>query len=84
MKEENKDRVIYYTRMEPQYPQRMREMEGMPGGIYTLGRLPGGKKRSAAIVGARLCTSYGSEQAYRFAYELARRRGDHKRHGAGD
>lgn len=72
MKEENKSRVIYYTRMDPQYPQRMREMENMPGGIYTLGRLPDEKKKSAAIVGARLCTGYGYEQAYRFAYELAR------------
>lgn len=72
MKEENKGRVIYYTRMEQQYPQKMREAVNMPGGIYTLGRLPDEKKKSVAIVGARLGTSYGYEQAYRFAYELAR------------
>lgn len=72
MEEENRGRVIYYTRMDPEYPEKMRPLEGMPGGVYTLGRLPDAEKKSAAIVGARLCTSYGAEQAYRFAYALAR------------
>lgn len=58
--------------MEPEYPRKMCGLEGMPGGIYTLGKLPDGSRKSVAIVGARLCTGYGSEQAYRFAYALAR------------
>ena len=42
-------------------------------GLYYCGQLPNPRPRVVAIVGARHCTKYGEEIAYRAAYELAKR-----------
>lgn len=41
--------------------------------LYYLGRLPDPRPPVVAIVGARRCTQYGEEAAYRAAYDLAKK-----------
>ena len=43
----------------------------MPDVLYIRGELPDPRKPAAAIVGARACSRYGEQQAYRFAKVLA-------------
>lgn len=66
-----KKQMRYVKRAQEEYPSRLRELEGMPEGLYTEGLLPEEGRPAAAIVGARLCSPYGRAQAYRFARALA-------------
>lgn len=59
-------------RNSPDYPEKLRNYPDMPEKLYVKGRLPDPKKPAAAIVGARMCSSYGRLQAFRFARELSR------------
>lgn len=54
------------------YPERLKEIEDRPAGLYYKGRLPEEGKLTVAIVGARSCTAYGRRVAYRFAQAFAR------------
>lgn len=54
------------------YPKRLREQKGMPGKLYVRGVLPRDDLPTAAVVGARRCSTYGSRQAFFFAKELSR------------
>lgn len=56
----------------PEYPQKLRNYPDMPKKLYVKGQLPNGEKPSIAIVGARMCSTYGRIQAFRFARELSR------------
>ncbi|MGI6070764.1 MAG: DNA-processing protein DprA [Blautia sp.] len=49
------------------YPRRLQELAGMPGKLYVLGKLPKEDRPSIAIVGARMCSSYGRIQAFQYA-----------------
>ncbi len=51
--------IKYATLLDEEYPVRMRELCGIPFGLYYKGHLPEGDKPSAAVVGARACTPYG-------------------------
>ena len=53
------------------YPKKLLEIADMPYAIYLKGNLPTQQTFSAAIVGARNCTPYGSGYATRFAGFLA-------------
>ena len=53
------------------YPTRMSMLSGMPDKLFCIGRLPAEHLPAAAIVGARMCSSYGHETAYRFGHFLA-------------
>lgn len=55
----------------PEYPQRLKKLSGMPGSLYVIGNLPKDEQPTVAVVGARMCTSYGKKQAFRFAEELS-------------
>lgn len=63
--------IVYYDKGDKEYPERMRPFSGMPKGIYVKGKLPENDRPSVAIVGGRVCSAYGREQARRFARELA-------------
>ena len=63
--------IVYYDKGKKEYPERMRPFSDMPEGIYVKGRLPRDDRPSAAIVGGRVCSAYGREQARRFAREMA-------------
>lgn len=50
-------RAVYYDRKNPEYPERLRKLERMPGGLYVLGTLPKDSSKSVAVVGARACSA---------------------------
>ena len=69
MQETNK---LYIRTCDTQFPQKLKNIHRVPQKLYVRGALPDPKLPSVAIVGARMCSSYGKYQAYRFAAELAR------------
>lgn len=64
--------ISFYGKYHPEFPTRLREIPGAPGGLYVNGSLPRPDRPSVAIVGARMCSAYGKRQAFAFASELAR------------
>lgn len=67
-----KENVYYYRKNNEQYPKRMLSYKDMPNQLYVKGRLPEDEVPSIAIVGARMCSPYGRQQAYNYARLLAR------------
>lgn len=67
--EDKREQCIMKT--DSQYPQGLRDIGHGPEKIYVRGRLPDDNIPSAAIIGARKCSSYGREMAEWFAGELA-------------
>lgn len=51
----------------PDYPEKLKNYTNMPGQLYVKGMLPDLQKLSVAIVGARMCSTYGRIQAFRYA-----------------
>ena len=49
-----------------QYPEKLKFYDAMPKILYIRGELPQPDKPAVAIVGARACSRYGEQQAYRF------------------
>lgn len=72
-KEDRTDRypVRYISKDDRDYPERMRELPGMPRGLYVKGNLPKDEIPAAAIVGARGCSSYGRNIAQEYARVLS-------------
>lgn len=60
--------VPYYS---SQYPEKLKELPGMPYALFVKGRLPGEEEPLAAIVGARRCSAYGEQMALQIAERLA-------------
>lgn len=54
-----------------EYPPKLKNYPGMPEKLYVKGRLPCEDKFSVAIVGARMCSSYGRIQAFHYAKTLS-------------
>lgn len=63
--------VHYYMKKHEQYPEKLKNISDAPAGIYVQGSLPDPSAPAVAIVGARMCSSYGKKQAYEFAKYLA-------------
>ena len=55
-----------------EYPERLKSVAVPPYALYVKGELPKQDKISAAIVGARRCTTYGEHWALEYGEELAR------------
>lgn len=53
------------------YPDRLRQIHNPPYLLYYIGTLPSNEKHSIAIIGSRMATPYGREQARIFARTLA-------------
>ena len=53
------------------YPERLMPFADMPSRLFVRGALPADEQKTAAIVGARICTAYGKSQAAFFAQVLA-------------
>ena len=66
-----KHAVRIICRDDEEYPPGLRQMPDAPIVLYVRGRIEAQDAVALAIVGARRCTTYGREQAYRFAYQLA-------------
>ena len=56
---------------DPEYPQIMKQYASMPAKLYVKGRLPDPKRRTVAVIGARMCSPYGRMQAFRYAKALS-------------
>jgi DNA processing protein len=54
------------------FPTLLKQIPDAPICLYVKGRLLPQDDAAVAVVGARRCTHYGSEQAYRFGMQLAR------------
>lgn len=65
-------KIRYYMPCEKEYPRRLANCMDAPSGLYVRGELPRDDMPSVAIVGARMCSAYGKEQAYYFARTLAK------------
>lgn len=52
---------------QPEYPDRLRKLPGMPKRLYVSGLLPGEDRPTVGIVGARRCSGYGRQMAREFA-----------------
>lgn len=48
---------------DPEYPSRFRNIYDMPQWIFVKGTLPQANEPTAAVIGARSCTSYGKQEA---------------------
>lgn len=57
--------------MEKEYPERIRQYENMPAGIYVEGKVPAEHTPMVAIVGSRKCSGYGRLWAESFARAFA-------------
>jgi len=69
------ERNLHFVgRSEPGYPPLLRELHDPPPGLFVRGRgdVEPLHRRAVAIVGARACSSYGSQVARLLARELAR------------
>ena len=66
-----KESVTAVTINDSDYPENLKDLEGMPHVLYVKGTLKKSDSRSVAIVGTRMMTSYGREIAQKFAGELA-------------
>lgn len=60
------------TWMHPDFPSRLKETEGCPPLLFVQGKLNALGLRQIAVVGSRHPTHEGKENAYHFAFELAR------------
>ena len=53
------------------YPARLLRYEKMPETLYYIGKLPDESRHTAAVIGARACSTYGRIQAFRYASFLS-------------
>ncbi len=59
------------TQADAEYPELLRQIYDPPIALYVKGTLTAQDKNSIALVGSRQTTSYGTETARKFAYQLA-------------
>lgn len=65
------DGIRYISKADKEFPEKLLELPDCPEGIYVRGSLPDPKKKTVAIVGARMCSAYGRATASYFAEVLA-------------
>lgn len=65
--------IGFISAMEEGFPEKLRQIPDPPFGIYYKGSLPSEEEPAAAIIGARLASSYGREQARRFGRRMGAR-----------
>lgn len=69
-KELEKD-IRYISSRDRGFPEKLKELNDCPRGIYVRGELPDPEKKTVAIVGSRMCTPAGRANAFYFAQILA-------------
>lgn len=70
--EELKKRDIHFIHIEDShFPEKLKHIYDCPKGLFYTGVLPDENRPALAIVGARNCTAYGSENAKYFARALS-------------
>ena len=58
----NDSRIQCVSKADPGYPSRLKELPGMPGYLYLIGRFPEDNKPTVGIVGARQASHYGRDR----------------------
>lgn len=63
--------ILFISREEGQFPERLRWIPDAPYCLYVKGKLPPAEKKAVAIVGARRCSAYGHAVAEKLGAQLA-------------
>ncbi|NLJ34567.1 MAG: DNA-protecting protein DprA [Firmicutes bacterium] len=63
--------ISFFTLLDPEYPENLRNIADPPPVLYILGQLDQGDELAVAVVGSRKLTPYGRTTAERFGRELA-------------
>ena len=63
--------IKFISRDEEGFPEKLLQIPDAPFWLFYIGSLPGSEERSIAVVGARGCSSYGSEYARKISADLA-------------
>ena len=65
--------IGFVSALEKGFPKKLREIPDPPFGLYYKGSMPSEEEPAAAIIGARLASGYGREQARRFGRQIGAR-----------
>ena len=68
-----KSGIGFVSALEKGFPKKLREIPDPPFGLYYKGSMPSEEEPAAAIIGARLASGYGREQARRFGRQIGAR-----------
>ncbi len=63
--------IRFVSRIDPEFPEKLKDIPNAPFAIYVKGKLPDPDIPSVSIVGARLCSEYGRYMARLFGQGLA-------------
>ena len=63
--------VRFVSRIDPEFPEKLKNIPNAPFAIYVKGDLPDPAVPSVSIVGARMCSEYGRYMARQFGRGLA-------------
>ena len=63
--------IRFISRIEPEFPEKLKNIPNAPFAIYVKGKLPDPKVPTVAIIGARMCSEYGRYMARYFGQGLA-------------
>ncbi len=63
--------VSFVSRIDPEFPEKLKNIPGAPFAIYVKGALPDPAIPCVSIVGARMCSEYGRYMARQFGRGLA-------------
>lgn len=64
--------IFFVPSFSKEYPKRLKKIQNYPYAIFVKGKLPREDLATAAIVGARRCTTYGEQMALEYGETLAR------------
>ena len=65
--------IVFLSQEMEEFPDKLKNIENAPYGIYIKGQLPEEQYKCVAIVGARRCSEYGKVMAEKLACALAER-----------
>lgn len=63
--------IRFVSSKDREYPEKLKYIKDMPGGLFVRGELPNIKEKSVAVIGARECSHYGKFMAGKIGVALA-------------
>jgi len=64
--------ISYVNYTDKEYPDKLREIQSRPYGLFVKGKLPDKKTKTVAVIGSRQCSEYGRFMADSLGGQLAR------------
>ena len=61
----------FISRIDPEFPEKLRNIPDPPFAIYVIGELPDSTRPAVSVVGARMCSEYGRYMAREFGKGLS-------------